>query len=323
MLGKEVRIYEDVCKVIGVAPRSFEAFDARVKYIQALSWSPAAESVRKCAGTYNLGQMPAGIKALTCGVDVQKRRLVYAVRGWGFSMESWLIDYGEILGEADDLATWAELGLLLEREYGAAEHRAGLRIRRMGIDSGYRPGDKWRRPDNLVYDFCLRNPRAVPTKGRDRLSKPLQPSLIDVTFRGQVHKQGLRLWHIDSDYFKSWVQNRLEWPAEQAGHWWVPQDVTDDYCLQLTAEARVPKPSGLATWVKIRAENHLLDCEAINVAMAQSLGFHRRVRGSKTAEPIEAAAAEVPAQMPRQPSEPTTRAQRPRPFRTRNWTTQW
>jgi putative ABC transport system permease protein len=43
VLGKEVRIYEDVCKVIGVAPQSFEAFDARVKYIQAISWSPGAE----------------------------------------------------------------------------------------------------------------------------------------------------------------------------------------------------------------------------------------------------------------------------------------
>lgn len=52
VLGKEVRIYEDVCKIIGVAPRSFEAFDARVKYIQAISWNPQAEDPR---GRYGVG----------------------------------------------------------------------------------------------------------------------------------------------------------------------------------------------------------------------------------------------------------------------------
>lgn len=52
VLGKEVRIYEDVCKVIGVAPRSFEAFDARVKYVQAISWNPGAEDPR---GRYGVG----------------------------------------------------------------------------------------------------------------------------------------------------------------------------------------------------------------------------------------------------------------------------
>lgn len=52
VIGTDVRINEDVCKVIGVAPRSFEAFDARVKYIQAMSWNPAAEDPR---GRYGVG----------------------------------------------------------------------------------------------------------------------------------------------------------------------------------------------------------------------------------------------------------------------------
>ncbi|HEY5550714.1 MAG TPA: ADOP family duplicated permease, partial [Opitutaceae bacterium] len=52
VLGMDVRINEDVCKVIGVAPRSFEAFDARVKYIQAISWNPGAEDPR---GRYGVG----------------------------------------------------------------------------------------------------------------------------------------------------------------------------------------------------------------------------------------------------------------------------
>ena len=42
VLGKEVRIDDETYKVIGVAPRVFEAFDARVKFVVPLSWPPAA-----------------------------------------------------------------------------------------------------------------------------------------------------------------------------------------------------------------------------------------------------------------------------------------
>lgn len=294
--------------------------------------APPTAAVRACAGSYLHGEIPATIRALTCGVDVQKKRLVYAVRGWGYSMESWLVDYGEMWGDTDQTQVWEQLGALLERSWGETEDKAGLVIRRMGIDSGYRPGDKWRRPDNLIYDFCLRYRKAVPTKGRDRLNKPLQPSLIDVTHRGQTYKKGLQLWHLDSDYFKSWVHSRLVWPEDQPGRFWVPSDISEDYCLQLTAEARVPKPSGLATWVKIRNENHFLDCEAINVAIAQSLGFHRRSRKpadgkqnspSKTATTAAAtvAAQPVPRAPQAEPQKPKRQFSAGRP--SKNWTTGW
>lgn len=290
--------------------------------------APPADAVRACIGTYTQGQLPVGIKALTSGVDVQKKRLVYAVRGWGYGMESWLIDYGEIWGDTAEPQVWSDLEQLLERDFGGGKAGKPLRIRRMGIDSGYRPGDKWRRPDNLIYDFCLQHRRALPTKGRDRLIKPLQPSLIDVTYRGQTHKQGLQLWHLDSDYFKSWVQNALTVAEHQPRRFWVPQDITDDYCMQLTSEARVPKPSGLAVWVKIRSENHFLDCEAINVAMAQSLGFHRRVKSAKSA-PINGATdtpehpeMDSAPQPPPQPK-PAASHQPRRAFGRKNWTTQW
>ena len=43
-LGKEVRIDDEAFKVIGVAPRVLEAFDARMKFVAPLSWPPAAEN---------------------------------------------------------------------------------------------------------------------------------------------------------------------------------------------------------------------------------------------------------------------------------------
>lgn len=272
--------------------------------------APAWESVRNLSGAYASGEVPTGVRWITCGVDVQKNRLLYVVRGWGLRSESWLIEHGEMYGETDRDEVWAGLAGLLERRYGS------LLIRRMGVDSGYRPGDKWKRPTNMVYAFARQyQARVIATKGHDTLSKPLSPSMIDVTVRGQTFKKGLQLWHLDTDYFKSWVHQRLAWPADQPGAFHLPQDITDDYCQQLTAEARVVKASGRATWVRVRKDNHYLDCEAIAAAVAHSLGIHRQ-REREVTEP--AAAPEAPLRQPTELQRPT----RPQQVR-RNWTTGW
>jgi phage terminase large subunit GpA-like protein len=232
--------------------------------------APAWESVRELCSPYASGELPKGVRVVTCAVDVQKSRLVYAIRGWGMRSESWLIEAGELWGETEREDVWEDLAKFRERRFG------GMAIKRLGVDSGYRPGDKWKRPDNQIYAFCRRfSGWAIATKGHDTLSKPLSPAYIDVTVRGKTIKRGLQLWHMDSDYFKSWVHARLQWPVDQPGAWHLPHDVTDDYCQQVTAEARTVKPSGRAVWVRIRKDNHYLDCEAINVAVAHSLGVHR------------------------------------------------
>lgn len=232
--------------------------------------APSWESVKALCAPYSMGEVPNGARVLTAGVDVQKDRLIYTVRAWGHRSESWLIEAAELWGETEHEEVWQDLAKLRERTYG------GKAIKRLGIDSGYRPGDKWKRPDNMVYAFCRQHQGwAIATKGHDTLSKPLSPSLIDVTVKGKTIKHGLQLWHIDSDYFKSWVHSRLQWPVDQPGAWHLPQDITDDYCQQVTAEARTVKPSGRVAWVRIRKDNHYLDCEAINVAVAHSLGVHR------------------------------------------------
>jgi phage terminase large subunit GpA-like protein len=231
--------------------------------------APAWESVRALCGAYEAGQVPSEVRRITCGVDVQKNRLVYVIRGWGQRSTSWLIEAGELWGETEQDGVWSELGALLERDFD------GRHIARMAVDAGYRPGDKWKRPDHMVYAFCREHAAAMATKGHDTQSKPLAPSLIDVTVRGKLIKRGLQLWHVDSDYFKSWVHTRLQWPTNQPGAWHLPVDVTDDYCQQLTAEARTVKPSGRVAWVTIRRDNHFLDCEMLNVAAAYALGVHR------------------------------------------------
>jgi putative ABC transport system permease protein len=65
VLGKEVRIDDEAYKVIGVAPRVLEAFDARMKFIVPLSWPAAAENPqgRYGVGIQLFGRLKPGVTA--------------------------------------------------------------------------------------------------------------------------------------------------------------------------------------------------------------------------------------------------------------------
>jgi phage terminase large subunit GpA-like protein len=190
----------------------------------------------------------------------------------------------------------------------------------MLIDSGYKPGEKERNPDNQIYSFCRRyRGRAFPTKGHDKQDRPVKASKIDVSHRGKIIKNGMDLWHVDTDYCKSWVYARLAWPEGEAGGFHLPVDIDDDYCLQLTAEARTVNASGRVQWVRVRRENHYLDVEALNVAAAYILRLHRLPKtgsdeSATVADDAPTIAAETPPPPRRSPTFPRAR---------QNFTTGW
>jgi phage terminase large subunit GpA-like protein len=136
-----------------------------------------------------------------------------------------------------------------------------------------------------------------------------------VSWRGKIIKNGLDLWHIDTDYMKSWVHARIEWPTGEPGGWHIPADATDDYCQQLVAEHRAVNPSGKVTWLRIRRDNHYLDVEALNVAAAHILRLHMLPKPADSrAKPVE------PIQKPVEAPE-SAPIQRPIPRARRNWVT--
>ena len=194
--------------------------------------------------------------------------MVASVRGWGANYESWLIEHGELWGDTAFDFVWGTLAELLQKSWG------DWRIARMFVDSGFKP-ESTRGSDNQIYDFCRRfRAVAFPTKGHDRQDKPLKASMIDVSHRGRTIKNGVQLWHLDSDYFKSWVHSRVRWPAGESGAWHLHRDTTDDYCQQVVAEQRLLMATGRITWIKTAVDNHYLDCEALNAAAAHSLSIH-------------------------------------------------
>ncbi len=252
----------DPLRIQGVVNTAFGELYARAG--EAPEW----QVVQRLTGGYKMGSVPARAMHLLITVDVQKDRLFYVVRAWGERACSWLVDRGEILGQTDQNEVWEELESYRHRRYD------GHSILSCWIDSGYRPGDKFKRPDNVIYEFGRRHAGWVfVTKGHDRQEKPIRASMIDVTLRGKTYKQGLTLWHLDTDTFKSWVHARLDWPHDQPGRWVVPDDVDDDYCRQIVSESRVVKASGHVKWVRMRKANHYLDCEQMQAAAAEQFKF--------------------------------------------------
>lgn len=65
IVGKSVRIAGESYTVIGVAPRLFEAWDARVKFVIPLAWSPAQENPqgRYGVGIQLFGRLKPGVTA--------------------------------------------------------------------------------------------------------------------------------------------------------------------------------------------------------------------------------------------------------------------
>ena len=233
--------------------------------------APNWEILKDLVGGYQVRSIPEGVRVLTAGVDVHKRRLNFVVRGWGVGYESWLIDYGEIFGEIkylDDIA-WNHLGGILNTLYG----KQGIPIALMLIDSGYKPNDE-PADASVIYQFCYQNKRAAPAKGHDRKTRAYSAANMDISYKGKSIKDGLQLWHLDSDYFKQFVYGRYEWDPEKAGGWHLPAEIEEEYLRQVTAEARVEK-NGLGVWEKIRQANHYFDCEYMATAAAHILRLHK------------------------------------------------
>lgn len=232
--------------------------------------APPKTQVQSLRGAYASDELPVGARIITAGVDVQKDRLVYAIRAWGGKSTSWLLRHGELWGDTDQPAVWEDLAALCEATWGQ------LRIRLMLVDSGFRP--------DPVHQFARRFPnRVLASKGHDTQAKPVYVAKLQVNAAGKTARKGSSLAHVDVGYFKSFVHGRIAWPLDQPGSWNLPQDATDDYCDQLLAESRVVKGNGQVVWVRNSKANHYLDCEVLNAAAAHMLNVHA-LKGEATRE---------------------------------------
>ena len=219
------------------------------------------QELQKLIGEYGDGAVPDGVQVITLGADVQSLGIYYTVRGWGYNQESWKIESGYIPGETEFKPVWDIFSQVIDKDYG------GHRIRRAFIDSGYNTSQ--------VYLFTRRFPNLTfAVKGQDFMAKPLTMSKVDLSLHGKILKGGIKLFHVDTDYFKTWLYSRFKWDLTQPGGFHLDKNTTEDYLKQISAEQSVVADNGKKSWIQIRGDNHFLDAETYAAAAGHSLQVH-------------------------------------------------
>lgn len=263
--------------------------------------------------SYTIGIVPAGVIALTCGVDVQQDRFVYEVVGWLPDKQSYSVEIGNLWGDPALDATWAQLDVLLDRVFpGAAggEHRIAM----LAVDSGFKTQE--------VYNWARRKSpsRVIAIKGAHGALAPLigAPSKVDVKISGKRMQRSAMVWPVGGEVGKSelygWLRlRRNEDGTAPPGYCHFPE-YDRDFFEQLTAEHLVTyrnrKTNRLVReWhVLPGRENHHLDARIYARAAASLLGLDRLAAAQQEAPRPSVTSAASSPQAEQAEHEPTIAA---------------
>jgi len=164
------------------------------------------------AEPYRLRTLPWGVLAVTAGVDTQDNRLAVQLIGWGRGMASWTLDYIELPGDPENDDVWVALTELLNRPL---EHASGalLRVEAVAIDAG---GHRTEAVKNYVRKRLVR--RAIAIFGAVPNNAPVlsKGTMVDVNFRGQLDKRGIRIHHVGTVGIKHLLYARIGADADKA-----------------------------------------------------------------------------------------------------------
>lgn len=321
--GRFNRLWSPFYSLAAAGAEAFEASknDTRKKNFQnsvsALPWRAEIKEIsltrehlkrRSLMSWYDFGEVPQGVEYLTGAIDVQKRSLYWLVEGWDFSGRCWTIEFGvqDFVGEEP---TDADVTLGLDKvadimNQGFRRSGGILKPVIIGIDTGggsfssaSAPGSWAERTRVLEKWLAKRENKFVGVKGLgkgqgDKLSGKAVFSisgLLDV----RTQSTGLNLWFIRVDAAKATVQDHfLIENLEANGFHALPRGLAggplEYYTRHITAETRevvFDKVLGqVEKWKAHRRANHLLDCSAYSVALAE---YWRTIKGDNKPKNVQ------------------------------------
>jgi phage terminase large subunit GpA-like protein len=231
------------------------------------------------AEPYTMGVVPRRGLMLSMGVDTQPDRLEARVWAYGRGEESWLVArhilYGDPnIEEGQPGSPWTELTRIRRTPL---EHEGGTQmfIEAVGIDTQGHNTD-------AVYKYCRDHARenVLAMRGDKDLGGAVlkRPKAIDVTWRGNTVKHGLKLWNVCVDTAKHIFYGRLKLSSAGAGFIHVPEalKLTDEF-EQMCAERLMPavvNGKKVMRWINPPGKrNEALDCANYAYAAACYLGI--------------------------------------------------
>ena len=230
------------------------------------------------------GVVPEQAVCLTCGIDTQQVGFWFRVRAWALDRTSWGIDEGF-------LPDWQAVDdLLFSTRFG------GRGIWRALIDTGgtREDGAEISRTED-VYWWLRKNWQRLPgrifgskgsSRAMDRACKLGEP--IDKTPTQKPLRGSIQIVTVNTDFLKESLWSALERSrSHEAGGAWLHADTDATYVRHLLAEEKRRDKSGAYSWVRVRKDNHLLDCEVLNFAAVDPslLGGIRVFEGRRPSAP--------------------------------------
>lgn len=227
------------------------------------SKTKSTQNLEFTQSNYPCGVVPDKAVLLIASVDVQLDHFWWEVRAYAQGVKSYLIDYGQA-------STWGDLEeIIINREY-PSEYGEARQVMKAGIDSGFRTDE--------VYQFCSRFPEVcIPIKGSSNHSTMAAPYTMTSLEKGVVG--GLKLYVLNTDYWKDFIFARMIRPADEDGtiHLYkeCPQEYSDHLRSEEKQEIRNVKTGAVTVqWKPLTSHpvNHLLDTCTYNAAVADIAG---------------------------------------------------
>lgn len=227
------------------------------------SKTKSTQNLEFTQSSYPCGVVPDKAVLLIASVDVQLDHFWWEVRAYAPGVKSYLIDYGQA-------STWEDLEeIIINREY-PSEYGEPRQVMKAGIDSGFRTDE--------VYQFCSRFPEVcIPVKGSSNHSTMAAPYTMTSLEKGVVG--GLKLYVLNTDYWKDFIFARMIRPADEDGtiHLYkdCPQEYSDHLRSEEKQEIRNAKTGAVTVqWKPLTSHpvNHLLDTCTYNAAVADIAG---------------------------------------------------
>lgn len=227
------------------------------------SKTKSTQNMEFTQSNYPCGVVPDKAVLLIASVDVQLDHFWWEVRAYAPGVKSYLIDYGQA-------STWEDLEeIIINREY-PSEYGEPRQVMKAGIDSGFRTDE--------VYQFCSKFPEVcIPVKGSSNHSTMAAPYTMTSLEKGVVG--GLKLYVLNTDYWKDFIFARMIRPADEDGtiHLYkeCPQEYSDHLRSEEKQEIRNVKTGAVTVqWKPLTSHpvNHLLDTCTYNAAVADIAG---------------------------------------------------
>jgi phage terminase large subunit GpA-like protein len=216
---------------------------------------------------------PQGTIALTAGIDPGQGGFWFVVIAWKRDYSPHLVQYGWLAGDYDNSGLEE---MIRDWTFQVDKEERSLHLWRAGIDTG---GGQYAQADTTMTEAAylwirkMRWSGLFGTKGLSReMTRRLKETRLDKMpgDKGVIIPGGLILVEINTDAMKDvmWFHLRIE--EGKPGRFTFHNATDSEYVKHLLAEDLRLQKNGKWEWVRVKKDNHLLDCTVIAFAMADS-----------------------------------------------------